>query len=202
MDQKTPRTRNREASKQALLAAARGEFARVGYDAATTRVIADKAGLNEQLISRYFQGKEGLLTAVFEELIDLQELESPYESQPLADSACAEIEQYFSLHHHRLLEIEVYLQIFLPRLILNPELNERFNPRLTDRIAPILAQRLAHFQRLGQIRPEVDLHELSLNIAGQSLVVSFLLRRLQVISEEQARAMLKNFASYLTHGVT
>ena len=39
-------------------------FAKRGYDAATTREVAQAAGVSEQLIQRYFGGKAGLLRAV------------------------------------------------------------------------------------------------------------------------------------------
>ena len=51
---------------QALLAAGVQVFAERGYDAATTREVAQAAGVNEQLIQRYFGGKAGLLLAIIE----------------------------------------------------------------------------------------------------------------------------------------
>jgi AcrR family transcriptional regulator len=66
--------RRRDAGKtrQLLLDAARRRFAREGYAAATVREIADDAGVNVALISRYFDSKEGLfeacLAAAVEEL--------------------------------------------------------------------------------------------------------------------------------------
>src|SRR5919106_1763960 len=60
------RRRDREVTKQALLAAGLRVFAERCYDAATTREVAQAAGVNEQLIQRYFGGKEGLLVAVIE----------------------------------------------------------------------------------------------------------------------------------------
>src|SRR3546814_6908183 len=53
------RRRDKAATKQALLAAAGEVFAERGYDAATTREVAQQAGVNEKLIQRYFGGKEG-----------------------------------------------------------------------------------------------------------------------------------------------
>src|SRR5262245_24598641 len=60
------RRRDKEATKQALLAAGVEVFAAHGYDAATTRAVAQAAGVNEQLIQRYFGGKAGLLLAIIE----------------------------------------------------------------------------------------------------------------------------------------
>jgi TetR/AcrR family transcriptional regulator len=57
-----PDDRQRDAtrSRQRLLDAALAEFAAKGYAGATVREIARRAGVNTQLISYYFGGKEGL----------------------------------------------------------------------------------------------------------------------------------------------
>ncbi|MFF8813295.1 TetR family transcriptional regulator [Streptomyces pactum] len=49
-----------ERSRRLLLEAALDEFAAKGYAGARVQDIADRAGLNKQLISYYFGGKEGL----------------------------------------------------------------------------------------------------------------------------------------------
>jgi AcrR family transcriptional regulator len=50
-------------TRQRLLEAARGRFARDGYAMTTVRDIADDAGVNVALINRYFTSKEGLFEA-------------------------------------------------------------------------------------------------------------------------------------------
>ena len=47
-----------------ILAAAGAEFAERGYDGASVRAIAARAGVNPALISHYFGGKESLFAAV------------------------------------------------------------------------------------------------------------------------------------------
>lgn len=54
------RKRDAERSRQLLLDAALREFAAKGFAGARTADIAEAAGLNKQLISYYFGGKEGL----------------------------------------------------------------------------------------------------------------------------------------------
>ncbi|MET8178627.1 helix-turn-helix domain-containing protein [Streptomyces sp. NPDC005336] len=49
-----------ERSRRLLLEAAKEEFAQKGYAGARVQDIADRAGLNKQLINYYFGGKEGL----------------------------------------------------------------------------------------------------------------------------------------------
>jgi TetR/AcrR family transcriptional regulator len=54
------RQRDAERTRQRIVDAALAEFADKGYAGARVRSIADRAGVNSQLISYYFGGKEGL----------------------------------------------------------------------------------------------------------------------------------------------
>ncbi|HEV2364682.1 MAG TPA: TetR family transcriptional regulator [Caulobacteraceae bacterium] len=56
------RRRDAEATRAAILAAAKRQFANFGYDGAALREIAAEAGVDVALIGRYFGGKEGLFT--------------------------------------------------------------------------------------------------------------------------------------------
>jgi AcrR family transcriptional regulator len=58
----TPRKRDAEATRAAILSAALGQFARLGYDHVALRDIANEAGADVALVKRYFGGKEGLFT--------------------------------------------------------------------------------------------------------------------------------------------
>jgi TetR/AcrR family transcriptional regulator len=58
------RQRDAERSKRCLLAAALDEFAAKGFAGARVQDIAERAGVNKQLISYYFGGKEGLYRAL------------------------------------------------------------------------------------------------------------------------------------------
>lgn len=58
------RQRDPERSKQQLLDAAVAEFGAHGFSGARVSEIAARAGVNKQLISYYFGGKEGLYRAV------------------------------------------------------------------------------------------------------------------------------------------
>ena len=59
-----------EPARARILAAAREEFARDGYDGATIRAIADRARIDPSLVMRYFGSKEGLFAAAA--VIDLE----------------------------------------------------------------------------------------------------------------------------------
>lgn len=55
-----------EQTKSTILAAARGEFASKGYDAASIRGIARVAGVDPALVHHYFHGKEDLFARALE----------------------------------------------------------------------------------------------------------------------------------------
>ena len=57
-----PRRRDAQATRAAILEAAKAQFGLLGYDRAALRDIAAEAGADVALIKRYFGGKEGLFT--------------------------------------------------------------------------------------------------------------------------------------------
>ena len=70
----TPRRRGRRAGGQdtraVLLDAARAEFAERGYDGATVRRIAERAGVDAAMVNHWFGGKEALFTATLDIPLD------------------------------------------------------------------------------------------------------------------------------------
>lgn len=79
MDQGTQKRRGRRAAgedtKSALLAAAREVFVERGFDGATVRMIASRAGVDAAMVNHWFGSKEGLFAqAVLQVPIDPNEL--------------------------------------------------------------------------------------------------------------------------------
>lgn len=60
------RQRDPERTRKLIIDAAVAEFAAHGYAGARVSAIAARAGVNQQLISYYFEGKEGLYQAISE----------------------------------------------------------------------------------------------------------------------------------------
>jgi len=59
-----------EGTRRAILGAARATFAAHGYERATIRAVAARAGVDASMVMRYFQSKAGLFTAAV--TMDLQ----------------------------------------------------------------------------------------------------------------------------------
>jgi AcrR family transcriptional regulator len=58
-----PPARRSDATKATILAAARAQFAAVGYQATTIRAVANAAEIDPAMVMRYFGNKEGLFAA-------------------------------------------------------------------------------------------------------------------------------------------
>jgi AcrR family transcriptional regulator len=97
------RTRDREATREALMAAATELFASLGYAGATVHAIAAHARVNKAMINYHFAGKHGLYTEILRRDFDwaltrLAELER----EPLrADAKLARFVAIFGELHQR-----------------------------------------------------------------------------------------------------
>jgi TetR/AcrR family transcriptional regulator len=78
------RKRDPERTRERLLEAALVEFGEHGYAGARISAIARRAGVNQQLISYYFDGKEGLFQALRSRWRDIS-AEAAAPGRPLAD---------------------------------------------------------------------------------------------------------------------
>ena len=77
MSPDTPAPRRSDATKAAILAAAREQFAASGYQAATIRAIAAAAAIDPAMVMRYFGNKEALFAAAAEFDLRLPDVEPP-----------------------------------------------------------------------------------------------------------------------------
>lgn len=77
------RQRDADRSRRLILDAAVAEFAEKGFAGARVSEIAARAGVNKQLISYYFGGKDGLARAIGQRWRGMQdELSAPHQSLP------------------------------------------------------------------------------------------------------------------------
>ncbi len=68
---RSSRQRDAERTRSALLIAARTLFSTRGFANTGVRDVAELAGVNSSLVSRYFGSKQGLFRATLEEVIDI-----------------------------------------------------------------------------------------------------------------------------------
>lgn len=85
LPEKKVRTRDADATRARILAAAKSEFARLGLGGARVDEIAEKASANKRMIYHYFGSKEDLFQAVLEEAyLDIRQAEQALDLDHLA----------------------------------------------------------------------------------------------------------------------
>lgn len=135
------RKRDSERTRLALLDAATAEFAAKGREGARVSAIAARAGVNKQLVSYYFGGKDGLYQAILDRWArEEQQLAEP--GLPLDELAVRYLESGFA-------------QPDLQRLFLRECLVQDVADVAPDPDAEELAQ-LRAAQERGEIAAELD----------------------------------------------
>ncbi len=196
-----PRKRDKEAAKRAFLDAARDVFAERGFDAATTREVASRAGLNEQLIQRYFGGKAGLLTALLERH-GHEEAEGACSLPPPAGSVEEEIASFLAFQVDRAWRCRDLTKVAMDRALVDERVAKEMAETAAGCRVPALVERLEAARDRGEVDPEHDLRAVAEGIATLSLGLGFLDRvvfnRCQHRGAEVARTLAKVVARGLS----
>ena len=197
------RRRDKEATKKALLAAAVEVFAQRGFDGATTKEVATRAGVNEGLIQRYFAkgtvgGKAGLLQAIVGNMCG--ERLTACRNAPPSDSLKTEIA---TVLRHEILQADAnrdFLRVFISRALVDADLAATLKAHYKDSRMPHLVERLKHFQANGSLDPTVDLETLAATIITFAFGLGFM--RQVVLSEDPKylEGMIDNIAATVVRG--
>jgi AcrR family transcriptional regulator len=151
-----PRARDRQATEDALVAAASELFSRQGYEGTTTRNIAEHAGCSEVLIQRYFNGKEGLLIAVLRRLDNDSVL--AFLRRPLCNSILEEARAMFAFALEMLEKRSHQLRIVHSRVLIDPSFKADFNRiSLHGRFSTEMNVRLGRYREAGLLSPDLDI---------------------------------------------
>jgi AcrR family transcriptional regulator len=192
------RRRDKEATKKALLAAAVEVFAQYGFDGATTREVATRAGVNEGLIQRYFGGKAGLLQAIVGNMCG--ERLTACRMAPPSDSLKSEIA---TVLRHEILQADAnrdFLRVFISRALVDADLATSLKAHYKDSRMPHLVERLKHFQEDGTLDPAVDLGTLAATITTFAFGLGFMQ---QVVLSEDPKyldGMIDTIAETIVRG--
>jgi len=131
MPPSSPPTQSRsEVTKAAILAAARERFAADGFERATIRAIAGKAGIDPALVMRYFGNKQKLFAAAAEFDLRLPDL-----TQIPRDQLGVTLARHF----FKRWEEDDILQALLRSAVTNRSAAERMRSIFGSQVAPALA---------------------------------------------------------------
>jgi AcrR family transcriptional regulator len=193
------RRRDKEATKAALLAAGVQVFAERGYDAATTREVAQAAGVNEQLIQRYFGGKAGLLLAIIGRFG--AEEQRCCALPPPGKGVEAEIAGFLEYQLRRACEIGDFTRVALQRSLCDPDVAREIGRHFAGTRVPLLRQRLAALRAQGLIEPGADLEAAATALASLSFGLSFVDQLVFGADCEQLRRVIRHVARTYARGL-
>ena len=127
---RTSRRRDAEATRAAILAAAKTHFARSGYEGAYLRDIAVDAGVDAAMINRYFGGKEGLFAEVLRRAIRTDKLALFEGDRSSVGRELARVLATQSAHHN---EDRLHAFQFLLRAATSPTTAPMLNEAVQER---------------------------------------------------------------------
>ena len=162
-----PRTRDADRSRDAILAAARDEFATHGLAGARVDRIAERADVNKRLLYYYFDNKDTLFRAVLEDAygqIRTAEQQLHLADLPPADAVrkLTEFTWNYYLAHPEFLTLLNSENLHRARHLSDSPRARALNTPLIDTLAEVLERGRAS----GEFRGGVDPLQLYISIAG------------------------------------
>ncbi len=191
--------RDRAASTRRILEAGLRTFAERGYEAATTRMIARRAGLNESLLHRYFKSKNGLLLAVLESARRSLRAHGPAEPPPATPQEAMRAFLGRNLAQDR--RTLAFRRVVLSRMLVDRSMARRVRlgkPLVMDRQ---IYRQLLDFQKRGRIRPEVDVLKISETLVALSFSIGFIERSLYGRGPVSCRRVFDAASAALASGI-
>ena len=151
------RRRDRRGTEATFIAAATKIFGERGFEATTTKAVAQQAGYSEALIQLYFGGKEGLLLAVIQNEGGGEAEIADFYARPLSADLISEAREMLTFTINVLVRRATGLRIVLARVLVDPDFKEGFNHATVRKMAKrALAARLQQHRDRGRLRSEVD----------------------------------------------
>jgi|GEM_PF-3814161 len=150
-------------SRAKLLRAGLEIFSRKGLHGTTTRAIAEAAGVNEALIMRHFQTKEGLFLEVLRESKRLA-FEVHYEEKKTLED---ELVTYGKARLHVDYGECNLLRILVSQIVSEDKFAKMIRETLKNHLNGKLEKRLQYFRDKGSLKSTCALHELAHMIDSQ-----------------------------------
>ena len=192
--------KDKEHRQRALIEAANATFAEHGYDCATTREIARRAGCAEGLIHRYFRGKQGLLLAILEGK-SAQVVAGFRQALPGRDTVLEDLQQIFDWYLTVMWERRDYMRVSISRATIDPEVGHMISHRINDIHVQLIEEKLRRHRDAGRIRPEADLRAAAHSVSALGFAIGFIFQSCFGESRDQARHILMTAADNITRGL-
>lgn len=193
--------RDKEQRRRCLIDAATAVFAERGFDCATTREIAERAGCAEGLIHRYFNGKRGLLLAILESRAE-HAVEDFVTALPDRETVEEEIEQVLLWHLETMWERRDFMRVAVSQAAVDSEIGRTINEGIHNERVRLTAKKLRRHKQARRIRPDVDVEATAQAIAGLGFALGFSFQVSLGQDRGLARRITLEAARALSHGIS
>lgn len=193
--------RDKAGRRFALLEAANSVFAERGFEAATTREIAERAGCAEGLIHRYFAGKRGLLLAILEHK-GKHFSETYCENVPEQATVAAEIEAILLYELDSKWERRDFMRISVAEATIDPAVGAVVRDGIQARQVEFIAERLRRHQEAGRVRPDVDVEAIGHVISGIGFSAGFMSRVVFGRGRKETERIVRQAAAAIARGIS
>lgn len=181
-----------EATKDKIRKAALEIFAKKGFAAASTRMIAKKAGTNVALISRYFGGKEQLFKFIIQD--ETKKILESDLSYPAQDSLRDEIREYINSMLNFLETNVAFFRIVITQSLVDRKLSIFLKEAIIPEEDERLFVRLSRLEKMELLGDGVTPRELNLSvmafIIGQMLYSLMLVGKSKVNLKDSVEGFL------------
>ena len=191
--------RNRLESHRRILQAGLETFSELGYDAVTTKMIAARAGLNESLLHRYFEGKAGLLFEVHKISLEAMKNQKPYPSQRTPEEEiCRFMESKVEFDGKN----RDFIRVIVSRALVDRQFREEITAQMDLELDSFFRERLKAFQQKGMIKRSVDTDELFHLVLSMSFSIGVMERIVFNKSAERCKKQFRIFARVISEGIS
>lgn len=191
---------DREARYRALIEAATTVFAETGYDAATTRTVAERAGCAEGLIHRYFGSKRGLLIAALdgkcEALVELFR-----DGLPDRDTLEDEIATLLLWQLQTATSRERFMRVSLSQAAIDPEIGANVMARLAGEHRRLMREKLQRHRDAGRLRADIDLDAAAETVGALAFYFGIMEQVVMGIAPERVRENARGAAAIVARGL-
>lgn len=146
-----------QGARTKLLDAALRVFARDGLHRATTRIIAEEAGVNEVTLFRQFQSKDGLIAAVFERVTETNAYGDLGEEEAWAGDLRESLMRFGESFYAMLEKDEAFIRTLIGEARRHPE---HYRKIIMDAIRHLRSRFIGNLEaarKNGKVRPEINL---------------------------------------------
>lgn len=187
---------NRSETETRLKVAALRVWSRYGFHGAPVKMIADESGINVSLINRYFDGKEGLLLALIEDMIkEKQTGDLDYPPQKTLEK---EVLLYLRFRYREDIRRQDAIRIIISELAINSSFREKALASLTYAADENFRDRLERLKETGKITHSANVQDIFRQISLFSFSCSFIEGLILKLSECDTDRMITSFAKMLS----